>query len=226
MWLRDTVDGKAAKLWPFWMRNHESESQMLTTGQQDAVRDLFRRMVREVWVVTAAYRGRRGGSTITWMSAASIDSALPTVLIALAPNHYTAELVAASGEFAAHLLGEGQGELAWHFAATSGRDHDKLAGLVCESALGGLPLLRSCLARVTCRVYDRKTTGDRTYFWADVVDVRELANGRPLTDQALFAGLSDERRRLLGDQLRTDVALQRPWQTEWRKRLSEGEGTS
>jgi flavin reductase (DIM6/NTAB) family NADH-FMN oxidoreductase RutF len=194
---------------------------MLTTGDQDAVRDIFRRVVREVWVVTAAYQGRRGGSTVTWLSAASIDAALPTVLVGLAPNHHTAELVEASGEFAAHLLREDQVELAWRFASSSGRDHDKLAGLECEPAAGGPPRLKDCVARVTCRVYDRKPTGDRTYFWADVTEVRELAGGRPLTDHALIAGLPDDRRRVLGEQLRADVALQRPWQAEWRTRLSE-----
>ncbi len=196
---------------------------MLSSGQQDRVRVIFRRVVREVWIVTAAYRGHRGGSTVTWLSAASIDAAQPTVLVGLAPNHFTAELVEASGEFAAHLLREDQAELAWHFAAISGRNHDKLAGLECEPAAGGLPLLRDCLARVTCRVYDRKATGDRTYYWADVVDVRELGNARPLTDQAWFAGLPDSRRRMLGEQLLSDVEQQRPWQAEWRSSLSAGD---
>lgn len=204
---------------------------MLATSQQNAVRDLFRRVAREVWIVTVAHAGRRGGSTVTWLSAASIDASLPTVLVGLAPNHFTAELVEGSGLFAAHLLREDQRELAWHFAASSGRAQDKLEPLEKSGQLEptssapeespgggapGAPLLRDCLARVICRVYDRKATGDRTYFWADVIGVRELGEGRPLTDQALFAGLDDARRRRLIEQLQADVAWQQPRQAEWR----------
>ncbi len=208
---------------------------MLATSQQNEVRDLFRRVAREVWIVTAAHAGRRGGCTVTWLSAASIDASSPTVLVGLAPNHFTAELVEASGLFAAHLLREDQRELAWHFAASSGHAVDKLEPLeqahrleaplsALETSPGGgaacVPLLRDCLARVICRVYDRKATGDRAYFWADVIGVLALGEGRPLTDQALFAGLDDTRRRRLIEQLQADVAWQQPRQAEWRAGLS------
>ena len=61
---------------------------------------------REVWIVTASHDGERAGLTATWVSQASIDPDDPLVVIGLAPNHRTAEVVAAGGAFALHLLPE------------------------------------------------------------------------------------------------------------------------
>src|SRR4051812_18349024 len=51
---------------------------------------------REVWIVTAAVGERRGGLVATWVAQASLDDTRPVMAIALATNHYTAELVAES----------------------------------------------------------------------------------------------------------------------------------
>ena len=88
----------------------------------------------------------------TWVSAASIDPETPTVLIGLAPNHFTTELVAQSGGFAVHLLDVRQHELVWRFALASGRDTDKLAALDHKAGATGSPILAECLAWLDCHV--------------------------------------------------------------------------
>src|SRR5688572_25683702 len=90
---------------------------------------LLRLIDREVWIVTAAAGSRRGGLTATWISPASIDRERPVLMAGIAPNHFTAELIAESGAFCAHLIAPEQFAVTFDFAAGSGRDKDKLAGL-------------------------------------------------------------------------------------------------
>ncbi|MFO0905611.1 MAG: flavin reductase family protein [Pirellulales bacterium] len=196
---------------------------MLTAQQQAETAQLFRQVVREVWVVTAAHAGRRGGLTVTWLSAASLDPQRPVVLVGLAPNHATTPLVDASGHFAGHLLAADQAELAWRFASSSSRDVDKFAGLATSVGESGCPRLEDCLARVECRVFHRHETGDRTYFWGEVIEVRRApppVDGpslEPLTDRAFFGGLSADQRSLLIAQLQADLDIQRPLHAAWRE---------
>src|SRR5438874_1999688 len=117
-----------------------------------AASTLFACLDREVWLVTAAAGERRGGLIATFVSQASIVSDLPRVLVSLARQHFTRELVEASGRFALHLLGEDNLELVWRFGLTSGRDRDKFAGLDYKVSAGGCPLVPGTIGWMDCRV--------------------------------------------------------------------------
>jgi flavin reductase (DIM6/NTAB) family NADH-FMN oxidoreductase RutF len=194
---------------------------------------------REIWVVTAAEGERRGGLVATWVSAASIDASRPVLLVGLAPNHFTTELVQASKAFGAHLLREDQGELAWNFANGSGRSRDKLAGLAVERKEGGSPILADCAAWFDCRVFARYDAGDRVFFWGDVLAggycnshaAREGDITRSvmttmgditrsvmttMCEQAFFRGLSEEQRQVLIADKAADAAKNRPFHESWR----------
>ena len=86
---------------------------------------VFRLVSREIWIVTSAAGPRAGGLVATWVSQASIDRERPTAMIGIAPNHFTAELIDASGAFALHLIKAAQVELAWNFALGSGRTRER-----------------------------------------------------------------------------------------------------
>ena len=115
------------------------------------IESIFRLVHREIWIVTAADGQRRGGLAATWVSQASIDRDNPVVLIGIAPNHFTAELIDASQSFALHLISLDAIELAWNFALGSGRDRDKLAGIAATRGITGSPLLHDALAFLECR---------------------------------------------------------------------------
>jgi flavin reductase (DIM6/NTAB) family NADH-FMN oxidoreductase RutF len=199
---------------------------------------------REIWVVTAADGERRGGLVATWVSSASIDQERPVLLAGIAPNHFTAELVQASGAFAAHLLRPDQSELAWKFASCSGRNRDKLAGLACSRGRTGSPLLVDCLAWFDCRVFARYDAGDRLFFWADVVGANVAGTGAPaervglpsvesgpstadyatrnlpatLREQAFIRSLTDEQRRQLATDRNAELTVHRPLAQSWREK--------
>ena len=187
---------------------------------------VFRLVDREIWIVTAATAQQRGGLTATWVSQASIDSARPLALIGLAPNHFTAELVDASGAFALHLLTSGQTDLAWNFANGSGRDRDKFSGLATRAGVTGSPLIDPCLAWLECKVFARLPTGDRTYYWADVVagDVgsQDVADrGGPLTERKFIQQSPDDHRGQLKASRDRDISVQRPLIEDWRRELPD-----
>src|SRR5580700_9651527 len=131
---------------------------------------LFERVDREVWIVTAAHAGRRGGLAATFVAPASIVPEMPRIIAGIAKTHETWKLIEASGAFAVHLVEESQAELVWRFGLQSSRDVDKFAGLRVHAAATGSPILRDALAWLDCRVETRMDTGDRTVFLGEVCE--------------------------------------------------------
>jgi flavin reductase (DIM6/NTAB) family NADH-FMN oxidoreductase RutF len=174
---------------------------------------------RELWIVTAAAGPRRGGLLASWVSVASIDRARPVLIAGLAPNHFTTELVQSNGSFAAHLLRAEQVDLAWIFASASSRTHDKFSGLEVQTHDTGSPVLTDCLAWFDCRVFHRHSTGDRLYFWADVLNGHHNASDEPasaLREQDFFRQLTAERRQQLAADRDADAAALRGLHAQWR----------
>jgi flavin reductase (DIM6/NTAB) family NADH-FMN oxidoreductase RutF len=208
-------------------------------SQLPAIDQFFRKINREIWIVTATWEGRRAGLTATWVSQASIDPAAPSVLIGLAPNHHTAQLIQKSKTFGLHLLRSDQAEVAWNFARDSSQDRDKFLEAPARTHDLGMPLLENCLGWLACRVVQRLEVADRWYFWADVlqgglVPNSDSAAGSPadsespadsiLTEQVFFRSLTQEQRKALLERRDEDIELQRPWIAEWRACVTEPHG--
>src|ERR1041385_4670921 len=102
---------------------------------------LFAWLDRELWLVTAQAGARRGGLIAPFVSQASLSPDLPRVVIGIAQQHHTWELIEASGAFALHLLGQENLEWVPHFALRSGRNVDKFSGWPFRTAVTGSPLL-------------------------------------------------------------------------------------
>lgn len=180
------------------------------------INQVFGLLDREVWIVTSAAAGRRGGLLATWVSQASIDPEDPLVVIALAVNHHTKELVERGGAFGLHLIARDQIELAWQFALGSGRDRDKLAGVDQAPRATGVPILADCLAWLDCQVIDRHEAADRMLFWGRVVGGGVLRTGTPLRERELMASATPEQAQALRRDLQSDIELQRPLIAAWK----------
>lgn len=187
----------------------------------DAIDAALRLVNRELWIVTAAAGERRGGLAATWVSSASIDREHPVMLVGIAPNHYTAELIDASGAFGLHLLDTSQVAVAMNFARGSGRERDKLAGLEMNTGQTGAPLLANCLAWFDCRAFARISTGDRIFYWADVLAAGQPGTGTPLREQDFFAGATAEQKAALLANRDADIKVQHPPWKAWRESLPQ-----
>lgn len=181
----------------------------------------MRLVSRQVWVVTSASSDSRGGLLVTWVNQASIDRENPVMLIGIAPNHYTSELIDASGQFALHLLRKDQNSLAFNFASGSGRDRDKFDSIALLDGGGDVPLLSDCHSWVTCDVVSRLLTGDRTYYWGKVTDAHRYSDEEPLLDSEFLSTCDSEQIALLREDRQSDVEIQRPLNDSFNSDLPE-----
>jgi flavin reductase (DIM6/NTAB) family NADH-FMN oxidoreductase RutF len=205
----------------------------------EAASEIFDRLDRELWVVTARDGERTSGLVATYVANVSLVPALPRVTIAVAKHHFTHELIAESGAFCIHLFGEDQIDWVWRFGIPTGRDVDKLSGLATSTGASGSPILAGALGWVDCRVESRMDTGDRTVFLGVVLDAgcgmqgagggdqrsdevrgretrAQLGAGKPLTFKRLLEISPPERLRELKQMMERDVKIDRAAILAWR----------
>jgi flavin reductase (DIM6/NTAB) family NADH-FMN oxidoreductase RutF len=174
---------------------------------------------RELWIVTAANGQRRGGLVATFACVASLVEELPRVLIALATQHHTHQLIEASDAFGLHLIAARQLDWVWRFGLQSGRDVDKLAGLSQESGMTGAPLLSDAIGWLDCRVETRMGIGDRTVYLAEVVAARMNRSEPPLTAKELLKIAPPERLEQLKQLRERDSRIDSEAILAWRARV-------
>jgi flavin reductase (DIM6/NTAB) family NADH-FMN oxidoreductase RutF len=151
-----------------------------------AASTLFAWLDREVWLVTAQAGTRRSGLIATFVNPATIVPEIPRLLVGLAKQHYTWELVEAGNAFALHLLGEEHLDWVWRFGLQSGREQDKFDGLPVRNGATGSPLLDGAIGWLDCRVEARLDGGDRTVYLAEVVEGCVTHFAQPLTSRRLL----------------------------------------
>jgi flavin reductase (DIM6/NTAB) family NADH-FMN oxidoreductase RutF len=184
----------------------------------DPFAEIFDRLDRELWLVTARDGKRRSGLIATYVSKVSLVPQFPRVTIAIAKHHFTHELIEASGAFCMHLIGEDQIDWVWRFGIPSGRDADKFAGLETTFGANGTPILTTALAWVDCQVEARMDIGDRTVFLAEVLEAHTTQTAIPLTFKRLLALAPAEQLREMKQGMDHDVELDRASIAEWRTR--------
>jgi flavin reductase (DIM6/NTAB) family NADH-FMN oxidoreductase RutF len=182
-----------------------------------AATQVFEQIDREVWIVTAADGGRRGGLIATFVSHASLVPSLPRALIAVAKQHQTWPLIEASQAFGLHLISARQLDLVWHFGLQSGRDVDKLAGFALQPGVTGAPLLNDALGWLDCRVENQMDIGDRTVYLAEVVAARHHRDEPPLTMKELLKIAPPERLHELKQLRDRDSAIDAQAILAWRE---------
>lgn len=184
----------------------------------DAVSEIFNRLDRELWLITARAGKQRSGLIATYVSKVSLVPALPRVTIAIAKHHFTHELIIASRAFCMHLIGEDQIDWVWRFGIPSGREGDKFRGMATSTGNGGSPILSDALAWLDCRVEARMDTGDRTVFLAEVIDGRFEQTTRPLTFTRLLDLAPADKLQELKQGMQRDMELDRAAILDWRRR--------
>lgn len=185
--------------------------------QLDAATELFALTDRELWLITASAGDRRGGLIATFVSHASLVPELPRILIAVAKQHHTWQLIEASGTFGAHLLAEKNLELIWRFGLASGRDLDKFDGLASETGASGSPIIDNTLGWLECRVETRLDTGDRTVYVAEVLAAKKLLDEPPLTAKRMIELAPPEKLKQLRELRQHDSAVDAAAIRAWRR---------
>jgi flavin reductase (DIM6/NTAB) family NADH-FMN oxidoreductase RutF len=129
---------------------------------------LFRRITAGVYVVGVAHGGQRNAFTAAWLIQASFDPLL--LALSINPAHASYALLKAGGGFTVNVLQEDDLEVARHFGTHSGREGDKLAGMVWRPGRSGAPILARALAYFECEVTGSLPAGDHEVVLGRVVD--------------------------------------------------------
>lgn len=199
---------------------------------------IFKQFNSPIWIVTTADGDEKAGLTATWVHCGSIDAENPTVLIGLAPNHYTATVLARSGCCVIHLLRPDQTPLALEFARPSSRTRDKFqqqdwdwtgippagvssGGKSADDSSGDRgPLLESVHSAFACRTITSFNAGDRIYFLADIVSAPGIGDGPIMRESDFFGACTPEDISELVSGLQADIGIQRLLLAEWKKNLN------
>jgi flavin reductase (DIM6/NTAB) family NADH-FMN oxidoreductase RutF len=136
---------------------------------EDAKRQVLRRIPYALCVMTSMADGRPAASTLTWLSQCSFHP--PLLMIGVQGNSRMHYAVESSGVIAVHFLAEGQQDVAERFfRPPSDEDGPRLHGILWEPGpVTGAPLLADLPAWLETRVTDRVDRGDHTVFVCEVV---------------------------------------------------------
>jgi len=141
----------------------------------DLFRDVIGHFASGVTVITADGDDGPLGTTASAVSSLSLEP--PMLLVCLDRRSRTGTAIAERGRFAVNILGDGQGDLALHFAS---KGTDKFAGVEVRTGPQGEPLLAQSLAQLECEVAETASGGTHTIFLAEV-RTAQAQPGAPLT---------------------------------------------
>jgi flavin reductase (DIM6/NTAB) family NADH-FMN oxidoreductase RutF len=131
-----------------------------------------------VTVVTTRRPGGIHGMTASSFCSVSLDP--PLVLVCVDRRNRTHALLAEQGAFCAHILAEGQEELAQQCAGRRGERGNELHGVPYREGKTGAPVLEGCLAYLDCRVLYAHDGGDHTIFVGQIEESGVDEDAHPL----------------------------------------------
>jgi flavin reductase (DIM6/NTAB) family NADH-FMN oxidoreductase RutF len=134
-----------------------------------------------VTVVTVNMNGKVNAMTAAWAIPVSHRPAL--VVVHIAPQRYTHDLIMEAKEFGLSVLAEDQMEASQHAGTVSGRKVDKFeSGLLKQKAskVIGTPVLEGCAATMECQLEKAIAMGDHTIFVGRVVAMERDLDKKPL----------------------------------------------
>ncbi|MEM6110641.1 flavin reductase family protein [Mycobacterium sp. 050272] len=126
-----------------------------------------------VAVITTRTDAGPAGMTASAVASLSIDPL--QLLVCIRTDLPTRAAIQQAGRFAVNVLGNGQEQLALHFATPR---PDKFAGVALRD--DDVPLLEDAIAHFVCDVASALPGGDHTIFIGDVIDCDHVAGADPL----------------------------------------------
>lgn len=146
--------------------------------EADLLRQAMRFWVTGVTIVTAAHQGVEHGMTVSSFTSLSLTPA--QVLISLAQNTRTHDLVFRSRLFGISILSVNQQDISDRFAGRMADELNRLAGLETFTLTSGVPMIAGGLAHLDCRVMTTLGSGTHTIFIGEVLAARNVEDGDPL----------------------------------------------
>lgn len=146
---------------------------------QNVKKKVLRQITYGMYVMTAKAGGEVGAGTVNWLSQASFNP--PLVMAAVKADSSVNAVLQKSGTFVINVLSASQKQLAEDFFRPSKVEGDKLSGhLFKAAATSGAPVLDEAYCFFECKVMDKVARGDHTVYVAEVVEVGQARDDKPL----------------------------------------------
>jgi flavin reductase (DIM6/NTAB) family NADH-FMN oxidoreductase RutF len=136
-------------------------------------------MTYGIYVLTSFYKEEVNGMIASWVSQVSYDPLL--IMVAVHTHRYSHHLIEKSGCFALHVLAREQADLLKRFKGPDPKT--KFSSIQWKRGKTGSPVLEDCLAYFEGQVVEKCSPGNHTLFFAEVLDAKVMAEGRPLSSQ-------------------------------------------
>lgn len=140
------------------------------TVESEQLRQAMRFWATGVTIVTAANAGVKHGMTVSAFTSVSLTPA--QVLISLAQDTRTHDLIIHSHHFGVNILDSTQIELSDRFAGRVPDEMDRLLGIDTYTLISGTPLLKQGLAQLDCHVVTTLGSGTHTIFIGEVLSAK------------------------------------------------------
>lgn len=148
------------------------------SNESELLRQAMRFWATGVTIVTAAHEGVQHGMTVSSFTSVSLTPA--QVLVSLAQNARTHDLVMRSRYFGITILDARQQEVSDRFAGRVPDEMDRLSGLETFTLVSGAPLLKQGLAQLDCHVVTTLGSGTHTIFIGEVLSAQSSGEGDPM----------------------------------------------
>jgi flavin reductase (DIM6/NTAB) family NADH-FMN oxidoreductase RutF len=170
------------------------EQGSLSAVDESAFREAIGHFATGVTVITTRRGDQLSGMTASAVSSLSLD---PVLLLVCINNRLPAHTAIENSRcFVVNVLGEGQQELALHFAR---RSEDKFAGIALREDQE-LPVLADAIAYFVCDVHERFPGGDHSIFTGLVRECGAERGRRPLLYfRSTFGSLRDPHAELVDE---------------------------
>ncbi len=171
---------------------------------------IFTLVNAEIYVITAAHQGLRGGQVATWVMLASLVPEQMRVVAVISPCNFTYTLMQASQQFVLHLLAQGQQDWLPLFGMHSGHQTDKFAQIDdLQFTQGGIPILPGTCGWIKCNISHQINTGDRIILIADGVESHLNSDRKPLRRIEALEALPEAITQALLQQRQADIERDR-----------------
>jgi flavin reductase (DIM6/NTAB) family NADH-FMN oxidoreductase RutF len=130
-----------------------------------------------LFILTVGHGGQETGMLASWVQQCSFDP--PQISLAVKPGRYAADLLTNKAAFVVNILAVGENNLLRHFGKGFGPGEPAFTGLDVHPTDEGVPVLRSALAHLDCRLVDRFKVGDHDIIIGKVVAGRLHAESQP-----------------------------------------------
>lgn len=144
----------------------------------DDFRRAMGRFATGVTVITTKLEGEMHGMTANAVTSLSLDPMM--LLVCVAKDADTHDILSQAGVFAVNILADGQAELSDRFAKKEFDGAHEMDDVPVQFAKSGAPIIEGALAYIDCKTVREHHGGDHTIFIGEVLDAGELGDGQPL----------------------------------------------